>query len=69
MPVRLEGGKMKLITSDELCEQLRMKKSTLYQMTCAKQIPYIKVGGLLRFDPKQIDEWLEQKSVLPIDAA
>ena len=55
------------MTIDDLCEQLKMKKSTVYQMTCAKKIPYIKLGGLLRFDQKQIDAWLAEKSVQPIN--
>lgn len=60
---------MKLLTSDDLCDQLKMKKSTLYQMTCAKKIPHLKIGGFLRFDQDQIDEWLEKQSVAPIDVA
>lgn len=56
-----------MMTIDDLCEQLKMKKSTVYQMTCAKKIPYIKLGGLLRFDQKQIDAWLAEKSVQPIN--
>ena len=52
---------MNLMTIEEVCDQLKMKKSTLYQMTCAKQIPYIKLGALLRFDPKQIDNWLKKQ--------
>lgn len=63
------GDFMRLMTATEVCDQLRMKKSTLYQMTCGKQIPYIKVGGLLKFDQKQIDDWLQGQSVLPIEAA
>jgi excisionase family DNA binding protein len=58
-----------LMTSDELAQYLRSKKSTIYKMTCAKQIPYLKVGGLLRFDQKQIDAWLEKLKVMPISAA
>jgi excisionase family DNA binding protein len=46
-----------------------MKKSTLYQMTSGRRIPFIKMGGFLRFDPDEIGEWLNGKRVAPIDAA
>ena len=60
-------GLMNLITKEDLCNQLKMKPSTLYQLTCAKKIPYIKLGALLRFDQDQIDLWLQQKIVNPIN--
>ena len=66
------GDLMKLMTPGELMRsRLTMKMNTLfsYQKTSGKQIPYIKVGGLLRFDPKRIDEWRQERSVSPIEAA
>jgi excisionase family DNA binding protein len=56
-------------TADELCNELKMKKSTLYQMTSGRRIPFIKMGGFLRFDPDEIGEWLNGKRISPIDAA
>ncbi len=35
-------------------------------MTCAKKIPYTKVGGVLRFYREKIDKWLEETSFDPI---
>jgi excisionase family DNA binding protein len=55
-----------LLTVVELCDYLRCPKSTVYKMTCAKKIPYTKVGGVLRFYKEKIDKWLEEKSVDPI---
>ena len=58
-----------LWTVDELCENLKLKKSSVYQMTSGKKIPVVKVGGLLRFDPDEIEQWLNEKRRPPIDAA
>ena len=36
---------------------------SLYVMACKKQIPYLKVGKLLRFDIMAIDNWLKEKMI------
>jgi hypothetical protein len=33
------------------------------RLVAERRIPYIKLGHLLRFDPAQIDEWLERSRV------
>ena len=55
-----------LMTVLGLSAYLQVRKSTIYKKTCAKQIPYIKVGGQLRFDKVKIDEWLAKSSVVPL---
>lgn len=56
-----------LLTTDELARILKVKKSYLYELTYRHQIPYIKLGRFLRFDPEQIQSWLESKSRKPED--
>jgi len=49
---------MKLIGIKELSEVLNVKPSTLYQWAELGQIPCIKMNGALRFDPKDIEQWV-----------
>lgn len=47
----------------ELSQYIGIPKGTLYVWVCQKRIPYAKIGGLLRFDLRQIDDWVKAKSV------
>lgn len=48
---------------NELSEYVGIPKGTLYVWVCQKRIPYAKIGGLLRFDLRQIDEWVKARSI------
>jgi len=49
---------MNLISINQLSEKLSIKVKTIYDWTHKGEIPYIKVGRLLRFDSAEIDKWL-----------
>jgi len=51
----------KLLTPKHLSEYLQIKVSTVYKWTHYGYVPYIKVGGSIRFNRKQIDTWLKKK--------
>jgi len=53
----------KYLTTDEAAEYLNKKKATIYQLTHKKQIPHIKSGGGLLFDPEDLDQWLQSQKV------
>ena len=55
----------RLLTVQELSEYLQIKPSTIYKKTCARQMPFTKIGGYLRFSRTKIDEWLEEQSFDP----
>jgi excisionase family DNA binding protein len=42
-----------------LAERLRIKRSTLYAWAEQGAIPHLKLGRLLRFDPDEIEVWLQ----------
>ena len=48
---------------DELTEYLGLPKSTRYVWTSQRRIPYLKIGRSLKFDVKEIEEWLKDKRV------
>ena len=47
---------------DELSSYLNLKRQTIYSMVSGKRIPYVKLGGRLLFNPKEISRWVSQKS-------
>ena len=51
----------KLLTIDELCKNLNVKKSYIYNLTFSKQIPFFKLGNLLRFKSSDIENWLHRQ--------
>lgn len=55
-----------LLTVDEVSVRINCPKSAIYKMTCAKQIPYVKIRTRLRFEKEKIDKWIEGKSFDPI---
>ncbi len=51
----------RLIDIDELAEYLKLKKQTIYNWLSAGKISGIKVGGVWRFERKEIEAWLKTK--------
>jgi len=51
----------RLIDVDELADYLRLKKQTIYNWLNQGKISGMKVGGVWRFDRREIDAWLRSK--------
>ena len=51
----------KLITVEQLCELLQVKKSCIYKWTHYGFIPHYKLGTLIRFKESEIEKWLEKR--------
>ena len=51
----------KLIDIDDLAKYLLLKKQTIYNWLHEGKISGIKVGGVWRFDRKEIDAWLKSR--------
>ena len=64
----VEGKSLReFLTIDEVSECLGIKKSSLYGKVERKQIPYYKIGHLLRFKRSEIDSWVEKLKSEPVD--
>ena len=50
---------MKLLKVNDICELLNARPSTIYQWAELGQIPCFKINGLLRFEEKEILEWIK----------
>jgi excisionase family DNA binding protein len=50
---------MALLNVTEVSDWLQVKQSTLYAWAEQGTIPHVKLGRLLRFDPDEIEAWLQ----------
>lgn len=51
----------KLIDIDELAAYLKLRKQTIYNWLHQGKISGIKMGGVWRFERREIDTWLKSK--------
>ena len=55
------------ISPAELAEILSISKLTIYGWTERHEIPFFKIGRLVRFDVDEITAWLKDRKVLPYE--
>ena len=51
----------RLMDVDELARYLKLRRQTIYNWLYNKKISGMKVGGVWRFDKREIDNWLKSK--------
>lgn len=51
-----------LLDVDDLAQYLKLRKQTIYNWLSQRKIAGIKIGGVWRFDKREIDKWLRSKS-------
>jgi len=51
----------RLIDIDELANYLKLKRQTIYNWLHQGKISGIKVGGVWRFDRREVDNWLKSR--------
>jgi len=61
-----ENLSKEILSIDELSEYLGIKKSSLYSKVERREIPYYKIGHLVRFKKFDIDLWMEKSKVDPL---
>ena len=54
----------RLMDVEDLANYLKLRKQTIYNWLNQNKISGIKVGGVWRFDKKDIDKWLHSRRVL-----
>lgn len=52
-----------LTSKQAVCERLGITPRHLDHLVTTRRIPFIKVGGLIRFDPADIEAWIEANRV------
>jgi len=53
----------KYLSPQELAYVVGVDITTVYGWTSDRQIPFIKIGRLVRFDPLKIEKWLKERVV------
>jgi len=59
----------RLLTVEETSELIRLKPATLYAYTCARKIPFLKVGTRVLFESEVLEKWVKERRVKMIDVA
>ena len=49
---------MTLLTISDLASQLKLKPSTIYGWAAGGKIPFLRIHGVIRFRPEEIEAWL-----------
>lgn len=55
----------RLLNLKQVAEQLNVNERHVRRLVFERRIPYLKWGHLLRFDPVELQEWLERARVAP----
>jgi|GEM_PF-1062967 len=55
---------IRLLTTKELMEKLKVKRNTIYQLRKEANLPTIKLGRTIRFDEHEIDRWLKDRQTM-----
>jgi excisionase family DNA binding protein len=50
-----------LLTVRELAKQLKVSASWIYKSSERGQIPCVRIGALIRFEPRAIQAWLAER--------
>ncbi len=56
------GRHNELISLDELCTLLKVRKSYIYKLTSRNIIPFYRIGGL-KFKLSEVEAWIEQNKI------
>jgi excisionase family DNA binding protein len=56
------------MTIKELAQYLDLTEGTIYKKVSNNEIPYSKLGNLLRFPKWAIDQWVGENTIKPSDA-
>ena len=52
----------RLLDVEDLAHYLKLQKQTIYNWLNQRKISGIKIGGVWRFDKREIDKWLKSQS-------
>jgi len=62
----MENDLKRLLTYRELADILGLSHATLRKWVCTRRIPYLKLGGCVRFNAEEISRWLKKYARTPV---
>ncbi len=60
---RMDRGTPMLLDSSELARMLGITERHVRRLVMERRIPFVKVGRFVRFDPRDIEQWLQAAKV------
>jgi excisionase family DNA binding protein len=64
-PSEAPAHRAPLLDTDEVAIALRVTPRHVRRLVAERRIPFVKVGRFVRFDPGELDVWLDQQRVAP----
>jgi excisionase family DNA binding protein len=61
-----EWAMLEMVSIPTLCRILEVKERTLRSWVTKREIPYHKLGKLVRFKMKEIESWAGARRILPL---
>ena len=58
----------RLLNIKEVSEYLGISQKGLYNMIYRREIPFIKIGGRVRFDIIDLDKWIERQKIKSVSS-
>ena len=55
--------RLALMNIDQVAERLGVSVRHMRRLVAERRIPFVKWGHLLRFDPDEVDRWIEECAV------
>lgn len=62
---RAHGEPSPLMTLPEVAERLGVNERHVRRLVAERRIPFVKWGHLLRFDPVELEAWVEAARIAP----
>ena len=56
----------RLLIIEQAAAYTGLSTHTIYKMVSQRRVPFVKLGGALRFDPVELDKWIKQNTVMPM---
>ncbi|MGH9224481.1 MAG: helix-turn-helix domain-containing protein [Acidimicrobiales bacterium] len=60
MPTRTPTAATALLDLPAVAERLGVKHRYVRRLVAGRRLPFIKLGHLLRFDPVEVEDWLDR---------
>lgn len=58
----------RLLTIPDLCDMLSVSESTIRRLVNSGSVPFLKVGGGIRFRLADVDEYLDKQTIRAVNA-
>jgi excisionase family DNA binding protein len=62
-PSKAQAQRAPLLDTDEVAIALRVTPRHIRRLVAERRIPFFKVGRFVRFDPGELDVWLDRQRV------